>query len=350
MNIKQIAKKAGVSVATVSRVLNHPENVASDTKEKIEKIMIEEGYTPNWFARGLNFNKTKTIGLMIPHILNPANMEIVKGVEDVAHQKGYITFMCNVENDVKKEKQYLESLIHRKVDGIVLISSNLDAALIENTYNHGVPVVMIGENKDKPNVPGVRIDCFDAAYKAISYLVEMGHSKIAILYGDTPRIENIRKVEGYKKALEDAAIHINENYILKTTNDIEGGYIGGKKFAEMKDIPQAIFATSDSIAFGVIDAMKDHKIKIPEQISVMGFDDIKMSNLIEPKLTTVVKPHHKLGVVGARLLFDLIESMRLEDQEAMDKQRNTEILLQAKIKIRKSCGHTDRLQEMFPSK
>ncbi|MPN21674.1 Catabolite control protein A [bioreactor metagenome] len=118
----------------------------------------------------------------------------------------------------------------------------------------------------------------------------------------------------------------------------------------MKEIPEAIFATSDSIAFGVIDAMKDHKIKIPEEISVMGFDDIKMSNLIEPKLTTVVKPHHKLGVVGARLLFDIIESMTLEDQEAMDKQRNTQILLQAKIKIRKSCGHTDRLQEMFPGK
>lgn len=350
MNIKQIAKKAGVSVATVSRVLNHPENVAPDTKSKIERIMTEEGYTPNWFARGLNFNKTRTIGLMIPHILNPANMEIVKGVEDVAHQKDYITFMCNVENNVEKEKQYLESLIQRKVDGVVLISSHLDASLIEDTYDHGVPVVLIGENKDKPNIPGVRIDCCDAAYKAVKYLMEIGHTKIGILYGDTPRIENLRKVEGYKKALRDAGVSVNDNYIVKTTNDIEGGYIGGKKFAEMKDMPQAVFATSDSIAFGVIDAMKDNEIKIPEQISVMGFDDIKMSNLIEPKLTTVVKPHHKLGVVGARLLFDLMESVELDDREAIDKQRTTEILLEAKIKIRKSCKHTDRLQEMFPSK
>lgn len=350
MNIKQIAKKAGVSVATVSRVLNHPENVAPNTKEKVQKVMEEEGYKPNWFAQGLNFNKTKTIGLMIPHILNPANMEIVKGVEDVAHQKDFITFMCNTENNVDKEKKYLESLIHRKVDGVVLISSHLDRGTVENIYNQGVPVVMIGENNDKPNVPVVRIDCYEAAYKSIKYLIGTGHNEVAILYGKMPKIENLRKVAGYKRALEEAGININPNYILETTNDIEGGYLGAQKYAQMKDRPQAIFTTSDSIAFGVIDAMKDYNIKIPEQISVMGFDDIKMSNLIEPKLTTVVKPHHKLGAVGARLLFDIIESMRIGDKEAMDKQCNTEILIQAKIKIRKSCSNTDRLQEMFPRK
>lgn len=348
MNIKQIAQKAGVSVATVSRVMNHPENVALDTRMKIEKIMEEEGYTPNWFARGLNFNRTKTIGIMIPHILNPANMEIVQGIEDVALSRGYVTFMCNVENQVNKEKTYLENLIQRKVDGIVLISSHLDTETIEGMYEQGVPVVMIGENKHKPNVPVVRIDCYNAAYKAISYLIETGCRKISILYGDTPSIENQKKIEGYKKALQDAGIPIEEKFIWQTTNNIEGGYLGGRKLTSLDVMPDAVFATSDSIAFGFIDAMKDKSIKIPEEISIMGFDDINMSNVIEPKLTTMVKPHHKLGVVGARLLFDVMDSMWNKDEEYTQKLRNNEILFQSKIKVRKSCRHIDRLHEMFP--
>jgi DNA-binding LacI/PurR family transcriptional regulator len=347
MNIKQIAKQAGVSVATVSRVLNHPESVAPATKEKIERIMSEVEYTPNWFARGLNFNKTKTIGLMIPHILNPANMEIVKGVEDVAHQKDYTTFMCNVENDAEKERRYADSLIHRKVDGIILIASHLEALEIENIYNQGVPVVMIGENKGKPNVPVVRIDCQQAAYKAVTYLIETGHNKIAILYGKTPEIENRRKIAGYEQALEKEGIDKNPMYIISTENTIEGGYLGAKKFIEMKERPEAILATSDLIAFGVIDAMKDNNILMPDQISIMGFDNIRMSNMVEPKLTTVEKPLHKMGVVGARLLFDIIESMGEMNEEHCDLQRAKEIQLQSKLKIRKSCGHTERLQEMF---
>lgn len=347
MNIKQIAKQAGVSVATVSRVLNHPESVAPDTKEKIERIMQEAGYTPNWFARGLNFNRTKTIGLMIPHILNPANMEIVKGIEDVARQKDYITFMCNVENDPEKERQYAESLIHRKVDGIILISSHLEAEEIENIYNQGVPVVMIGENKGKPEVPVVRTDCRQAMCKAVKYLVESGYQKIAILYGNTPALENKKKIEGYEQALEKEGLVVNPTYIIATENNIEGGYLGAKKVIEMKDRPEVIMATSDLIAFGAIDAMKDQNIKIPEDISVMGFDNIRMSNMVDPKLTTIEKPLHKMGVVGARLLFDIIEDVDLKHQENLELHRSKKIELQSKIKIRKSCGHTERIQEMF---
>ena len=125
MNIKQIAKAAGVSVATVSRVLNHPENVAPKTREKIQKIIEDKEYKPNWFAQGLNFNRTKTIGLIIPYILNSTYMEIAKGVEDVALQKGYTTFMCNVEKNSRIESEYIEQLLTRKVDGIILMFSFL---------------------------------------------------------------------------------------------------------------------------------------------------------------------------------------------------------------------------------
>jgi len=340
MNIRNIAEKAGVSVATVSRVLNHPESVAPATKKKIEEIIEQEEYTPNWFARGLNFNKTGTIGLMIPHILNPGHMEIAKGVEDVAHQKDYTTFKCNVENDVHKEKKYLDNLIKRRVDGIVLISSLLNGDELQNIVEQNIPIVLVGENKGNANVPIVRIDCHLAACKATKHLLENGYRNIGMLYGDTPEIENMRKVSGYREALREEKVPLKNEYIILAENTIEGGYLAGKRYLELKDPPQAIFASSDLLAIGVIDAMKDNDVRVPEEMAIVGFDNIRMANIVEPKLTTIEKPLHKMGVLGTRLLFDMIED---KDSEV----GNKEILLQSKLKIRKSSGHKERIGEMF---
>lgn len=342
MNIKEIAKKAGVSVATVSRVLNHPENVAESTKNHILQVIEESEYTPNWFARGLNFNKTNTIGLLIPNILNPGYMEIAKGVEDVAHQKDYTTLMCNCENEIGKERKYIDTLIKRKVDGIVLISSLLEHEDILNIQKQGIPLILIGENKDiSCEAPLVRIDCQNAAYKAVKHLLENTYREIAIIYGSTPMQENKQKLMGYRQALEEEQILENPQYIVEVGSNIEDGYLAAKKLVDLEKPPRAIFASSDLLAMGAIDYMKDNEIKVPEEIAIMGFDNIQMSNLIEPKLTTVAKPMHKMGVVGARLLFDIMDSKE-EDQV-----QSREILLQSKLKIRKSCGHKERIGEMF---
>lgn len=341
MNIRHIAKKAGVSVATVSRVLNHPDSVAPATKEKIEKIIAETEYIPNWFARGLNFNKTSTIGLVIPHILNSENMEIVKGAEDVAHQKDYTSLLCNVENDVIKEKKYIDNLIKRRVDGILLISSLLSEKDITAIIDQGIPVVHIGEVIWEKSLPVVSIDSKEAAYNATKHLLECGGKRIGILYGNTPAVENSRKIKGYEKALKEEKIKLSEEYKIRVEDTIEGGYLGARKFLDLEHPPEAIFATSDLLAFGVMDAMKDSGIKIPDEISLVGFGNIRMSNLVEPKLTTIEKPLHKMGVVGARLLFDLIEGKTDVPQEFKN------IQLQSKLKIRKSCGHKERIGEMF---
>lgn len=341
MNIRHIAKQAGVSVATVSRVLNHPENVAPKTREKIEKIIAETEYTPNWFARGLNFNKTGTIGLMIPHILNSVHMEIAKGVEDVAHQKEYIALMCNVENDAAKEKRYLDQLIKRRVDGIIFICSSLEKKDFQLVQEQKIPVVLIGEHKNNLGLHVVSIDCEQSAKKAVKHLLESGHEKIAMLYGTDPQIENEYKIAGYQQALKDAGLPLVRDYLREVENTIEGGYLGAKKLAELPDPPRAIFASSDYIAFGAMDAIKDKGLRIPDDMAVMGFDNVRMSNLVEPKLTTVEVPLHKMGVYGARLLFDIIEN-----EEEPETEPKT-ILLQSKLKIRKSSGHKERIGEMF---
>ena len=339
LNIREIAKKAGVSVATVSRVLNHPQSVAPKTREKIEKIIQEEEYTPNWLARGLNFNKTGTIGLMIPHILNSVHMETAKGVEDVAHMKGYVTFMCNVEEDAEKEKTYLESMVKRRVDGIILISSTLDEKNLKHLMGNNLPVVLIGGSKYHPGLSVVSVDYKVGAAQVVSHLVNNGHRRIAILYGNNPAGDNQEKLEGYMKVLEESGLPLSKEYMVAVENSIEGGYLGAKKMTELPEPPDAIFGTSDRIAFGAMDAIKDKEIKIPDEIAVVGFDNERLSNLVEPKLTTVDVPLHKMGVYGARLLFDIVEG------EVESGSRN--ILLQTKLKIRKSCGHKERIGEMF---
>jgi DNA-binding LacI/PurR family transcriptional regulator len=330
-------------VATVSRVLNHPENVAEPTKEKIEAVMKAEGYTPNWFARGLNLGRTDAIGLMIPHILNPGDMEIAKGVEDVARQNGYTTLLCNAENDAGKERDYIVSLLARKVDGIVLISSLLENRDVHGIVDRGVPVVLVGENRDIRDVPIVRVDCKAAARAAALHLIENGYRRIAAVGGITPELENRYKLEGYEQAFRENGIPPRPERMIRVENSAEGGYAAGKKLLEIGESPNGILASSDMIAIGAMTAIREAGARIPEDVSVVGFDNISMSYWVEPKLTTMEKPLHKMGVMGARLLFDLIDMTGEERRGAAQRV----IILEQKLKIRKSSGHKERIGEMF---
>ncbi|MDO4393129.1 MAG: LacI family DNA-binding transcriptional regulator [Bacillota bacterium] len=341
MNIKQIAKEAGVSVATVSRVLNHPENVAEATRHKIEKVMEEAGYRPNWFAQGLNFNRTKTIGIIVPHILNTLYMEIAKGVEDVALQKGYITFIGNGEMNPKCELDYMEHLETRRVDGIITMFSSIDEKRLREFEKRGMPIVLIGQNKEISDCNMVKINHKNGSEVMTKHLLSCGHRRIAFMQGFDPIEENQSMREGFTKVMENSGNSIDEDMMVMVNNSIDGGYLGVKKLLSDGHRPDAIFCTSDIIAFGAMDAMKEMGVKIPEDIALAGYGNYRMSNMVEPKLTTSEIPAHKMGVYGARLLFDLIEAGSEEKSEPKT------ITLQSRLKIRKSCGHTERIGEMF---
>lgn len=338
MNIRQIAKAAGVSVATVSRVLNHPETVAPATRERIQKIIDEAEYRPNWFAQGLNFNRTKTIGVVVPHVRS-AYMDVVSGIEEVARPKGYITFLCNVEKDPLIEKEYVEQLIMRKVDGIILLFSALEEKYISLIESEKIPVVLIGENREARRFNSVKADCRAGSAEMIAHLIEVGHKRINLLCGSEPVRETSEMLNGYKNVLRANGIPIDDRRILKTENTIEGGYIAAKRVIT-EGIPDAIFVTSDEMAYGAIEALKDSGLKIPGDIAVAGFGNHRMSNLIEPKLTTVEVPFRKMGIYGARILFDQIE----EEESGKDPRH---IILQSRLRVRRSCGHTERIGEMF---
>ncbi|MDO4176822.1 MAG: LacI family DNA-binding transcriptional regulator [Bacillota bacterium] len=346
MNIKEIAKKAGVSVATVSRVLNHPESVAVKTREKIQKIIDEEEYTPNWFAQGLNFNKTKTIGLVLPHTQNSTYMEIANGVEEVARQKGYITFMCNMEGDPELEKEYIDQLVNRKVDGIILLYSlGLDDEYTDWIDELNMPVVTIGESKIKADWDSVKVDCRAAMAEMTAHLMECGHKKIGVLRGTEPDAETKNMVQGFRNVLKASGNKVDEKLIYDVEFSIEGGYIGMKKMiGSLPKLPDAVITTGDEIAYGAMDAIKETGFNIPDDVAVTGFGNDRMSSLMEPKLTTVELPYRKMGIYGARILFDHIDE---KQEKKNEKHVARKIKLQAKSRIRKSCGHEGRIGEMF---
>ena len=349
MNIKQIAKAAGVSVATVSRVLNHPESVAPKTREKIQKIIDEEEYTPNWFAQGLNFKKTRTIGLVLPQNINSANMEVANAVEEVARQKGYITLICNIEKDPRREKEYIDQLMTRKVDGLILLYSTLNEEYASWIEEENVPAVLIGETRARDNWDSVFVDCRAGAAEMTAHLIECGHRRIAMLCGKDPEPEAKAMLQGYKNVLKASGIKVDETLIYQVNNNIEGGYIGMKKMiGRLPKKPDAVFASSDEIAFGALDALKEMKLRVPEDIAVAGFGNDRMSSLMEPKVTTVELPYRKMGIYGARMLFDQIEEKEAKKEPKAEKRRRArKIQLQTKMRVRKSCGHRERIGEMF---
>lgn len=340
MNIKEVASRAGVSVATISRVLNHPESVAPATRERIEAVMESLEYTPNWFARGLKLNRTGTIALMVPEILDQGYMEIAKGVEDVARQKDQNIILATTEEDRSRELKTIESFIERKIDGLIIVSPVLVKKDLALFRNQKMPVVFIGKNPDLSQVNAVVTNYEEASTEAVNHLIEIGHRRIALIRGSRPFNENREKSEGYLRAIKKAGMDSSEERIIEEENTIEGGFLAMSRLLSEGDAPDAVFVTSDNMAIGAMDKIKQMGMRVPEDIAIMGFDNLKISGYVEPKLTTVAKPMYRMGLVAARLLMDIIE----EDRPDAEPQ---EILIQSKLKIRKSCGHDDRFSEIF---
>ncbi|MFA5524476.1 MAG: LacI family DNA-binding transcriptional regulator [Tissierellales bacterium] len=339
-NIRKISKLAGVSVATVSRVLNHPETVSQETRNRILMVMEEVNYVPNNLARSLTTNRTSTIGLIIPNILNPLYPSIAKGVEDVFYKKGYNILLSNTEDDAKREKASIEMLLGKKVDGLIICSSILGEDDFNIIVKQGVPFVLLGEYMEDSDINIVYTDYQLGAYLATTHLIKAGYKKIAHIAGPLNRKASIEKLEGYKKALLEARLKYNEEYVFEGNNQIDGGQLALKKILKKKGKPDAIFVANDLMALGVIEAIKVLGYKVPADIAVVGFDDIDVASLIEPKLTTVTHPVYRMGLTAARLLLDNITN----EEEDCFKQK---IFIQPMLKIRKSCGYDNRMEEIF---
>lgn len=314
VTISDIARMANVSKATVSRVINNkPEGVGKETRDNVLRIIEECGFQPSMIARGLVTNKTKSLGLIITDIANSFFPLLVRGVEDYAKKFGYSIFLCNSDNSPKKEKEYIRAFIEKNVDGVILSSS-----MTETSFHHkilkskNIPLVLLDRCVDGSDYDAcVFLDNVKGAYLAVNYLIDNGHKNIAFISGTKTAIISLNRLKGYKKALEDRNIKVNEDIIVDGDWQIDSGY---KRTMELLDQGKeftAIFAGNDLMAVGAVKALKSRNIKIPEEVEIIGFDNIDLSWIIEPQLSTVGQPAYKMGAKGAQQLINLIEGKKI---------------------------------------
>jgi LacI family transcriptional regulator len=331
VTIKDVARKAEVSVTTVSRVLNNKPDVSEDTKAKIEKIMDELGYKPNGIARGLVLNKTYSIGLIIPDISNPYFPEVAKGVENKAKEKGYSVIFCDTSNDKDEEKNAIELLKSKRVDGIILSLSINNIKELKKLENEQFPVVQIDRKVPGSNYPTVTIDNINSGFKATKYLIQLGHTKIAHLTGDLDTKTGQDRLVGYKQALKEFNLFEKEDWILEGDYSKESGFKLMKSLLEQKTRPTAVFAANDLMAIGAYETIFNYELEIPDDISLIGHDDIGVASTVRPGLTTMAQPKYELGQKAAKILIE-----EIENENEINKGDNK--LLESKLIIRESTG------------
>lgn len=339
MNIKEIAKKSGVSITTVSRVLNNPEMVSGKTKDKVLSVIDESNFTPNWFARNLQNSKTNVIGMIVPDMSEASNMEMAKGVGKISRGKKNTVILCDTDFDKKTELEYIDTLIDRKVDGLILVSSQIDRKDADKLRQREVPFVLIGKTTfwEYENIVYTNYDT--AVEEAVNYLIETGRRRIAMILNELPVLNSNEKITGFKNALNKKMLPTDETIIFKAENSMEGGFEAASKLLELEDRPDAFFVATDTMALGAIERIKQSGLT-PDELAVIGFDDLPVGAVMEPKLTTITKPSYRMGLTAARLLFDLVEEPDLNVEPQA-------IMLQSRLKIRKSCGNKERLKEIW---
>ncbi len=327
VTIKDVAKAAGVSISTASYALNDSEKVSKATKEKVLRIAQELDYRPNGSARNLKIQRTDLIGLFVHDINGPFYNELVKGIQEVAALNNYqLAIFCDSSNKGNPAYKFMRE---RRVDGAIIISSKVKDEEILNLAKNGMPIVVLDRELNVDNVCSVLVDNEKGAYEAVSHLVKIGYKKIAFFSGPEDSYDSIKRFSGYMKTLKTYGIDFNENLIIKGKFTEQSGYEAMNEFIkEHKSIPEAIFSSNDEMAIGAIRALKENGYKIPEDIAIIGFDDIIISSYVQPNLTTVKSPMYELGLLSTHALFNLLNG----------KAKNNSLTLSTELIIRESCG------------
>ena len=340
VNIKDIAEITGLSTATVSRVMNHPEKVNSETRNKVLNAMEQNGYLPNHLARGLILGKTHTIALLVPDIENTTYQMILSGVETIAIDKKYNVFLCNTHNNAETEFEYIKMAVNKGADGIILTSSALKYNQTNVLVSNSIPFIHIG----KKLLFGCNNRCYidhskDAA-KLTNHLRTMNNDDITLIVDNTSEDTRDQIIEGYSSILNATPSDLQNN-IYSCDNSLEGGFSIASKLINEGTLGRSILTATDFQAFGVLKAAQKNGINIPGQLSLACMNDSPICSLVSPPITCISAPSKRLGMVAARMLFDSISDKELESVELQD------VILQSTLKIRRSCGNTKNIYELF---
>lgn len=333
--MKDIARLAKVSTSTVSHVINNSRFVSEEIREKVQRVVKELNYTPSALARSLKINETKTIGMLVTATSNPFFAEVMAGVEQYCQQHQYNLIIATTNGDAERLHHHLQMLIQRKVDGLLLMCGDSRLNFAES-LNISLPLVVLDWWFTELNADKIFENSISGGYIATKTLIEAGHSKIGIITGNLKKSLAQNRLEGYKQALTKANIPINTNWIIESHFDFSGGVSGMEALLTQTDKPTAVFACSDTIAVGAYQAIWQHGLNVPADISIIGYDDIELAKYLSPPLSTISQPKAELGKLAVETLLKRIRSESIEFQT---------IMLEPELVLRNSIRHINKNAE-----
>lgn len=306
--INDIAGKAGVSLTTVSRVLNDSGYVKKETKIRVLKAIEELNYTPSAIARSLSKSKTNTIGVLIPEINNQFYGEVIKGISQVADECGLNIILCNTDENIQKELKALKMLKEQRIRGIIIAPTSVEddqnGEYLKTIEQLGIPVVLLDGHVKHSDFSGVFVDNVKGAFDGTEALIKAGHKKISIITGRMNSDAAQNRLIGYKKALAINNIDIDDKYILFGDYGQESAYRCTKEIIEMEDRPTAIFISSNKMTIGCVKAIRSHKLRIPEDIAIVGFDKVDILNSLGMNISFIDGPTTELGIASMKILVE----------------------------------------------
>jgi LacI family transcriptional regulator, repressor for deo operon, udp, cdd, tsx, nupC, and nupG len=332
-SIKDVAKLANVSTATVSRVLRNAGNVTEETKRRVLEAIEALNYQPNVLGRYLRRMETETVLVIVPDITNPFFSKVLRGIEAVALERGYQVLLGDTQNDVQLEEQYLNVLPQKQVDGMIFLTARTRKELMEE-MSRQFPIVLACEYLEGTDIPTVSIDNISSARKATEHLIGLGHRRIAHLTGPMDVILSRDRLRGYYQALAQHDIDVDAALVQEGDFSFESGYNVTLKLLALEKPPTAIFAANDAMAIGAIKAVRHRGGRVPDDVAVVGFDDIQMASIFEPGVTTIAQPMFDIGKQAMKLLLQLIDGEEVERRQ---------FVLPDRLVIRESCGGKRRM-------
>ncbi len=331
ITIKDVAKRSGFSVATVSAVINDLPIVSEKSKNKILKVIDEMGYRPNSIARSLKKSKTSTLGILVTDITNPFYPELISGIEEVAWSKNYEVFLCNTENDKEKERKYIDNLISKQVDGIFITTASTNRMIDYTVLNESnIPYIFVNRKPETlfDNEWFVGTDNFAAIEKAIHYLINKGIKKIAFYAGPQEFWTFQQRLNAYKVTVQQENIVFkNEWLFISEGFDEKTGYENTLKLLKNNDLPECILCSTDPLAFGAYKALTENGLKIPDDIYLMGTDNNRFGELVG--LSSVDMKNKQIGREAAEILINILNNDKV--------QKEQEVILQPNLILRNSC-------------
>lgn len=345
MNIYDVAKEAGVSPSTVSRVLNNRDNVKAATREKVLRVIEGKEYKPNSLARNLSVGVSRNIAFLVPDIENPFFGKILHGISDCATEKDYNVFMFGTDENTDREHKVLENLKPEMIRGLIITPvSELDedtSKKLKKFEEQGIPVVLVDRDIQGGKLDGVFSNDVEGAYEAVECLIEEGHKDIAVIIGPETSKPGNDRLNGYKKALEQYGIPINEKYIVSGGFREEGAYQAMNRLMSLEKPPTAVFSCNNLTTLGCLRYLKEKKMKLTRDISMVCFDDIKELEYTDIHLTAVLRPIYEMGYEAMKLL-----EKRFEDEKSQGLERyiirrymvNTRLVKRGSEKLENQAG------------